>query len=71
LNLAERSANLLEAAQLIAMHDLPTREVDLLRKGPPDMTDLRALVEKFTAILQNYEVPAGDPRCNRPAGFIR
>jgi phage tail protein X len=71
LDLAERSANLLEAAQLIAMHDLPTRQVDLLRKGQPDMPALRALVQKFTAILKPYQVPEGDPQRSRPSGWIR
>jgi hypothetical protein len=71
LDLAERSANLLEAAQLIAMHDPPTRQVDLLRKGQPDMTALRALVQKFTAILEPYQVPVGDPQRSRPPGWIR
>jgi hypothetical protein len=71
LDLAERSANLLEAAQLIAMHDLPTRQVDLMRKGQPDMPALRALVRKFTGILEACQVPEGDPRRDRPAGWIR
>jgi hypothetical protein len=71
LDLAERSANLLEAAQLIAMHDLPTRQVDLLRKGQPDMLTLRALIQKFTDVLEPYQVPEGDPRRDRPAGWIR
>jgi hypothetical protein len=71
LDLAERSANLLEAAQLIAMHDLPTRQVDLLRKGQPDLPGLRALVQKWTGILEGYQVPAGDPQRDRPAGWIR
>jgi hypothetical protein len=31
LDMAERSANLLEAAQLIAMHDPPTRTLGLMR----------------------------------------
>jgi hypothetical protein len=71
LDLAERSANLLEAAQLIAMHDPPTRQVDLLRMGQPDMTALRALVQKFTDILEPYQVPVGDPQRSRPPGWIR
>jgi len=71
LDLAERSANLLEAAQLVAMHDPPTRQVELLRKGQPDMPTLRALIEKFTAILEPYQVPEGDPRRSRPPGWIR
>ena len=72
LDLAERSANLLEGAQLIAMHDLPTRQVDLLRRGrQPDLAALRRLVEKFTAILEPYQLPLGDPGRSRPLGSIR
>jgi hypothetical protein len=71
LDLAEISANLLEAAQLAPMHDLPSRQVILLRKGQPDIPALRALLEKFTALLEPYELPAGDPRRSRPPGFIR
>jgi sugar phosphate isomerase/epimerase len=71
LDLAERSANLLEAAQLIAMHELPTRQVDLLRKGQPDMPALRALIQKFTTILEPYQLPEGDPLRSRPPGWIR
>jgi hypothetical protein len=36
LDLAETSANLLEAAQLVPIHDLPSRQVELLRNGQPD-----------------------------------
>lgn len=71
LDIAEKSANLLEAAQLIAMHDLPTRQVDLLREGKPDIATLRTLLEKFTGILEGYQVPVGDPRRDRPPGWIR
>jgi hypothetical protein len=71
LDLAERSANLLEAAQLVAMHDLPTRQVDLLRKGQPDMPTLRVLIQKFTALLEPYQVPEGDPLRSRPPGWVR
>jgi hypothetical protein len=71
LDLAERSANLLEAAQLIAMHDPPTRQVDLLRQGPPNLPALRALVRQFTAILEPYRLPPGDPQRSRPPGWIR
>jgi hypothetical protein len=66
LDLAEISANLLEAGQLIAMYDPPTRTVDLLRKGAPDMAALRALVVKYTAILEPHQVPPSDPRRGRP-----
>jgi len=71
LDVAERSANLLEAAQLIELHDLPTRQVDMLRKERPDITALRALIEKFTGILEPYQLPAGDAGRDRPPGWIR
>ncbi len=71
LDLAEVSANLLEAAQLAPMHILPSRQVILLRNGQPDMPTLRALLEKFTSILEPYQLPPGDPRRSRPPGFIR
>lgn len=67
LDLAEVSANLLEAGQLIAMYDPPTRTVELLRKGAPNMAALREAVEKYTAILEPFRVPKGDPRRGRPA----
>ena len=41
LDLAETAANLLEANQLVAMHDLPSRRVAQLRDGPPDPAALR------------------------------
>ena len=66
LDLAEISANLLEAGQLIAMYDPPTRTVDLLRKGAPNMATLRAAIEKSTAILEPHQLPEGDPRRGRP-----
>jgi hypothetical protein len=71
LDLAEVSANLLEAAQLVAMHDLPTRQVDLLRNGQPDIPALRAMLEKFTSALEPYQLPPGDPRRSRPPAFIK
>jgi hypothetical protein len=71
LDLAESSANLLEAAQLIAMHDPPTRQVDLLRRGQPDLPAMRRLVEKFSAILEPYQLPLGDPGRSRAIGSIR
>jgi hypothetical protein len=70
LDMAEVSANLLEAAQLTPMHILPSRQVILLRNGQPDMPALRALLEKFTAILEPYELPPGDPRRPRPPGLM-
>jgi hypothetical protein len=67
LDLAEVSANLLEAGQLIAMFDPPTRTVDLLRKGAPNMPALRVAIEKFTAVLEPYQLAPNDPRRGRPA----
>jgi hypothetical protein len=71
LDLAEISANLLEAAQLVPMHDLPSRQVGLLRGGSPDMPTLHSMLEKFTALLEPYQLPPGDPRRSRPPGFIK
>lgn len=55
LDAAETAANLLEAAQLIAMREPPTRTVDLLRQGPPDLPALRAMLERYTAMLEPYQ----------------
>jgi hypothetical protein len=66
LDLAEISANLLEAGELIAMYDPPTRKVDLLRRGAPDLAALRAVIEKYTATLDPFQLPPGDPRRGRP-----
>lgn len=66
LDLAEVSANLLEAAQLAPMHDLPSRRVILLRNGKPDMPALRALLERFTSMLEPYQLAPGDPRRPHP-----
>ena len=62
LDLAETSANLLESAQIAPMHDLPTRKVDLLRAGQPDLAALRATLEKFTSLLEPYQLAPRDPR---------
>jgi hypothetical protein len=55
LDAAETAANLVESAQLVAMHDLPTRRVDLLRKGQPDAPALRALLEQYVTALEPYQ----------------
>lgn len=55
LDAVETMANLLEGAQLTAMHDLPTRQVDLLRARKPDLPGLRALLEKYAAALEPYQ----------------
>lgn len=44
LKLAETAANLLEANELVAMRDLPSRRVAQLRAGPPSPTALRELL---------------------------
>jgi hypothetical protein len=66
LDLAEVSANLLEAGQLIAMDEPPTRTVELLRRGAPNMAALRSAMEKYTALLEPYRLPPDDPRRGRP-----
>jgi hypothetical protein len=71
LDLAEVSANLLEAGQLAPMHILPSRQVTLLRNGQTDIPALRSTLERFTAMLEPYQVPAGDPLRTRPPGFIK
>ena len=71
LDLAEISAHLLEAAQLIPLHDLPTRKLARLRAGQPDIPRLRAVLENFTSALEPYQLPPGDPRRSRPPGFIK
>jgi hypothetical protein len=68
LDLAEMSVNLLEAGQLVAMHDLPSRQVMLMRKGAPDMPALRVMIEKYTALLEPYQLAPGDPRRSRSMG---
>ena len=44
LDAAERLANLLEGAQLIAMREPPIRTIDLLRQGQPNPAALRDLL---------------------------
>ena len=66
LDLAEISANLAEAAQLAPMHDLPSRQVQLLRNGSPDMPALHALLVKLTALLEPYQLAPNDPRRSQP-----
>lgn len=52
------------------MYDPPTRTVDLLRKGAPNMAELRAAIEKYTAILEPFQVPRGDPRRGNPPSTV-
>jgi hypothetical protein len=55
LNIAEMAANLLEAGELAAMREPPTRTVALMRQGPPDLPALRALVQKYVDLLGPYQ----------------
>ena len=71
LDLAEISANLIEAAQLAPMHILPSREVILLREGQPNLPALRSILLNFNSLLDPYQLPANDPRRSRPPGFIK
>jgi hypothetical protein len=55
LNAAETFANLLESAQLVAMREPPTRTVDLLRQGPPNIAELRELISKYMELIRPYQ----------------
>jgi len=66
LDLAEVSANLLEAAQLIAMHDLPSRRVMQMRSGAPDLPALCTMLQQYTALMEPYQLAPNDPRRGRP-----
>ena len=54
LDLAETAANILEANQLVAMRDLPTRCVALLREDAPDPSALRELLADLVGKLEPY-----------------
>lgn len=58
LKQAEIEANILEAAQLVPMREPPTRTLELLRAGQPDVAKLQALVRRQIAILVPYQNPA-------------
>ena len=58
LNTAESLANLLEANQLVAMREPPTRAVDQLRKGDPNVAALKTLMTKLIAEFEPYQRPA-------------
>jgi len=55
LDIAETEANLIEAAQLSPIRELPTRGVDLVRTRQPNMDDLQALVHRLISILEPYQ----------------
>ena len=54
LDIAEVAANLLESAQLVPLHELPTRQVEMLRRGREDRPALQGLLEKDLVALQPY-----------------
>jgi len=56
LDAAETMANLLESGQLISLNNPPTRQVDLLRAGQPDLPALRALLTRFIGQLEPFQV---------------
>lgn len=59
--IAETEANTLEAAQLVGMRDLPTRQVELLRAATPDIPALRLLIQKFSTELAPNATPGQTP----------
>ncbi|MEJ2653325.1 MAG: hypothetical protein P8173_16500 [Gammaproteobacteria bacterium] len=54
LDIAEVAANLLESAQIVPMRELPTRQVELLRRGQEDRQALSAFLEKEIVTLLPY-----------------
>lgn len=58
LDIAETEANLIEAAQLTGLHELPTRSVRVLRSGTPDLPALQSMIRKFLSTLQPYQKPS-------------
>jgi hypothetical protein len=48
------TANLLDSAQLVPLHELSTRQVEVLRRGQENRPALRTLLEKDIAALQPY-----------------
>jgi hypothetical protein len=54
LKLAETAANLLEAGELVAMRDPPTRRVGLLRQGEQDIPGLSQLLTEYLMLLEPH-----------------
>jgi hypothetical protein len=70
LNAAEKLANLLEAAQLIAMREPPTRAIGLLRQGQPNPAALRELMSRYIELLRPFERPEASATTGlRPAAM--
>jgi hypothetical protein len=55
LKQAEIEANILETAQLVPMREPPTRFVELLRAGAPNLPALQEVVRRYIAILGPYQ----------------
>jgi len=54
LNIAETAANLLEAGQLIAMREPPSRQVERMRQAQPDLPALRTVLTSYVEVLDAY-----------------
>jgi hypothetical protein len=67
---AEKLANLLEGAQLIAMREPPTRAIELLRQGPPSTAALRELLPRYIELLRPYEKPGASATTGVRAGAL-
>jgi hypothetical protein len=50
-SLAETLANFLEAGELVPMKDLPSRKVEELRQGPPNVAPLKVIMRKWIDVL--------------------
>jgi len=61
LVIAETEANTLEAAQLVAMRDPPTRKVELLRTASPNIPALKLLIAEFSGQLAANAIPGQTP----------
>jgi phage tail protein X len=61
LDIAEIAANLLESAQLVPLRELPTRDVESLRRSPEDRAALRVFLEKSILSLEPYARNSGRP----------
>ena len=57
LDIAETSAHLLEAGELVSMRILPTWEVEILRQGEINLEALEELIIKFKDQLEPYKLP--------------
>ena len=54
LDVAEVAANLLESAQIVPLHELPTRQIEVLRREPENRAALRKILESNITALEPY-----------------